>query len=171
MNNLLNLLSATIISNRILFSLLSLLNLQFSPAPQENLNPQSRTVRKPQTQPLSDATPPSTGSKPAPNLDALKSLTSDQLRHTRSPGAPTEKLHRALEAVIQYNQQQSDPNQMWRINPRLLQQLTGCFNDSVKSFFQQHQSEIEQHNQQFNLTSVRHNAVHKGQDPNHFIQW
>ena len=60
---------------------------------------------------------------------------------------------------------------MWRINPRLLQQLTGCFNDSVKQFIQQHQSEIEQHNQQFHLTSVRHNAVHKGQNPNHFIQW
>ena len=148
-----------------------LLNLQFSPAPQENLHPQSQKVRKPHTRPLSDATPPSTGSKPAPNLDALKSLTSAQLRHTRSPGAPTEKLHRALEAVIQYNLLQSDPNHMWRINPRLLQQLTGCFNDSVKQFIQHHQSDIEQHNQQFHLTSVRHNAVHKGQDPNDFIQW
>ncbi len=159
------------LTNQVLAQNDRLLNLQFSPAPHPNFNPQSQTVPKPQTKPISDSTPPSTGSKPAPNLDALKSLTSAQLRHTRSPGAPTEKLHRALEAVIQYNLLQSDPKHMWRINPRLLQQLTGCFNDSVKQFIQQHQSEIEQHNQQFNLTSVRHNAVHKGQDPNQFIQW
>ena len=76
---------------------------------------------------------------------------------------------------------------MWRIHPQVLQQLTGCFQKNVKHFVQQHQDAIDHHNQQFHLTTVRHNATHKGHDesgtssgnpsvssrqhPSHFIHW
>ena len=95
---------------------------------------------------------------------ALADLTSDELRTSRAPGAPKEKLARAFNAIVQYNQQQSEPKHMWRINTHILQQLTGCFNSSVQQFVRQHQSAIDEHNQQFNLTTVRHNSVHKGLD-------
>jgi hypothetical protein len=89
----------------------------------------------------------------------------------RKSHAPAEKLSRALDAVIEYNQNQERPDDRWRINTSVLQQLTGCFNASVKDFVALHQETIDQHNHTFGLTSVRHNSAHKGQDPNSFITW
>ncbi len=86
-------------------------------------------------------------------------------------GLPLQIEPTPLHPIIQYNQQQEDPKQMGRINTNVLQPLTGCFNSPVKQFVRHHQSALEQHNQQFHLTSVRHNAVHHGLDPNLFIQW
>jgi hypothetical protein len=103
--------------------------------------------------------------------DSLAQLSSKELRHNRSPGAPAEKLARALDALIVYNQNQERPEQMWRINTSILQQLTGCFNASVKDFVALHQETIDAHNRALGLTSVRHNTAHKGQDPNSFIHW
>ena len=57
--------------------------------------------------------------------ETVKNMPSDELRASRTDGAPIEKCDRALRAVIQYNQQQKKPEQMWRINTNLLQQLTG----------------------------------------------
>ena len=98
-------------------------------------------------------------------------MSSEQLRTSRAKGVPTEKLNRAFRALILYNQQQQNPENRWRINTSILQQLTGCFNSYVKNFVEQHQSQIDAHNQQFGLHSVRHNSVHKGKDPNDFIHW
>ena len=139
---------------------------------------QSQTVIKTSTPPTAspsastiNTTTPSTTTSRSPDFEALANLSSSQLRLSRAPGAPREKLKRALHAIIQYNQQQENPKQMWRINTNVLQTLTGCFNSPVKQFVRDHQSAIDQHNQQFHLTSVRHNAAHHGQDPNLFIQW
>ena len=117
------------------------------------------------------STTTSTTSSRSPDFEALANLSSSELRLSRAPGAPREKLKRALHAIIQYNQQQEDPKQMWRINTNVLQTLTGCFNSPVKQFVRDHQVALDEHNQQFHLTSVRHNAAHHGQDPNLFIQW
>ena len=103
--------------------------------------------------------------------EALKNIKSDELRSSRANGAPIEKCARALRAVIQYNQQQELPEQMWRINTSLLQQLTGSFNSTVKKFVLAHQSIIDEHNQHFGLTKPRHNGVHNDTDPNDLIHW
>ena len=108
----------------------------------------------------------------SPTADsALESLSSEELKASRARGVSGEKLDRALNAIIDYNQQQSAPQQRWRINIRVLQQLTGCFYSSVKNFVALHQSEIDRHNQQFGLDTVRHNGVHQGLDPNSSILW
>ena len=108
----------------------------------------------------------------SPTADsALKSLSSEELKASRARGVSGEKLDRALNAIIDYNQQQSAPQQRWRINIRVLQQLTGCFYSSVKNFVALHQSEIDRHNQQFGLDTARHNGVHQGLDPNSSILW
>ena len=129
----------------------------------------SSTLRTP-TQPPSTSTQPKSPFKPrsSVDVDSIKHLTGDELKSIRAPMA---KLTRALNGIIRHNQQQSEPKTRWRINTNVLQRLTGCFNASVKHFVQQHQDQIEQHNQQFGLTTVRHNAIYKGQDPNLFIKW
>ena len=104
-------------------------------------------------------------------LHDFQKMSSEELKASRARSAPIEKLNRALDAVIHYNQQQSKPEQMWRINTHLLQQLTGCFNSSVKHFVKEHQPVIDDHNHQLGLTSVRHNGVHNNADPNDFISW
>ena len=134
-----------------------------------NLHSSPSTLRTP-TQPPSTSTQPKSPFKPrsSVDLDSIKHLTGDELKSIRAPMA---KLTRALNGIIRHNQQQSTPQTRWRINTNVLQRLTGCFNASVKHFVQQHQDQIEQHNQQFGLTTVRHNAIYKGQDPNLFIKW
>ena len=102
---------------------------------------------------------------------ALKNMSSDELRASRADGAPIEKCDRALAAVIQYNQQQEKPEDMWRINTSLLQQLTGSFNSNVKKFVSAHQQVIDEHNRTFGLTLPRHNGVHNDTDPNDLIHW
>lgn len=102
---------------------------------------------------------------------ALKNMSSDELRASRADGAPIEKCNRALAAVIQYNQQQEKPEDMWRINTSLLQQLTGSFNSNVKKFVKAHQKAIDEHNRTFGLTLPRHNGVHNDTDPNDLIHW
>jgi hypothetical protein len=103
--------------------------------------------------------------------ETLKNMSSDELRASRVDGAPIEKCDRALAAVIQYNQQQEKPEQMWRINTSLLQQLTGSFNSNVKKFVKAHQKAIDEHNHSFGLTLPRHNGVHNDTDPNDLIHW
>ncbi len=175
-----------------------LLNRQFpssSPSPQ-TLKPQSKHPIKPKTTtpkvstkistPATPSTPPQSKAdsltpRPSPieetpkasiaDKSSLAHLTSDELRTSRAPGAPKEKLARAFNAIVQYNQQQENSKHMWRINTHILQQLTGCFNSSVQQFVRQHQDALDAHNQQFQLTTVRHNAIHKGLDPNQFIHW
>ena len=116
-------------------------------------------------------TKPLVESDSAVDLEAFKKMSSEELKHSRAKGAPIEKLRRALDALMSFNQQQAEPKQMWRINTHLLQQLTGCFNSSVKTFVKKHQQLIDSHNQQFGLTNVRHNGVHKKIDPNDLIHW
>ncbi len=159
-----------------------LINLQLghSAPPLARTSPQSQTVIKTSTPPTApppaltttttNTTTPTTTSR-SPDFETLANLSSAELRLSRVRGAPREKLKRALNAIIQYNQQQEDPKQMWRINTNVLQTLTGCFNSPVKQFVRDHQSALDEHNQQFHLTSVRHNASHHGLDPNLFIQW
>ena len=110
-------------------------------------------------------------SSPLPVDETLKNIKSDELRSSRANGAPIEKCNRALAAVLQYNQQQELPEQMWRINISLLQQLTGSFYPIVKKFVKAHQSIIDEHNQHFGLTKPRHNGVHNDTDPNDLIHW
>ena len=98
-------------------------------------------------------------------------MPSDELRASRTDGAPIEKCDRALRAVIQYNQQQQKPEDMWRINTSLLQQLTGSFYSVVRKFTKAHQQIIDEHNQHFGLTLPRHNGVHNDTDPNDVIHW
>ncbi len=134
-----------------------------------NLHSSPSTLTPP-TQVPSTSTQPKSPFKPrsSVDLDSIKHLTGDELKSIRAPMA---KLTRALNGIIRHNQQQSEPKTRWRINTNVLQRLTGCFNASVKHFVQEHSEEIERHNQQFGLTTVRHNAIYKGQDPNLFIKW
>lgn len=103
--------------------------------------------------------------------EAVRNMSSDELRASRTDGAPIEKCDRALRAVIQYNQQQKKPEDMWRINTSLLQQLTGSFYSVVRKFAKAHQQIIDEHNQHFGLTKPRHNGVHNDTDPNDVIHW
>ena len=144
-----------------------------SSAPVQIRKPPTKIEPQPSSASPASSAPPASSASPAADteLDELKSMSSEQLRTSRAKGVPTEKLNRAFRALILYNQQQQNPEDRWRINTSILQQLTGCFNSYVKNFVEQHQSQIDAHNQQFGLHSVRHNSVHKGKDPNDFIHW
>jgi hypothetical protein len=162
------------LSDRLMQQNERLIELQFSAASPSSLSPGTThfSPKDPnKEQHLSEKNLTPSREIPLSNLENLKSLSSEELRTSRARGVAAEKLRRALDAVITYNQQQPDSQSRWRINTRVLQQLTGCFNAHVKTFVQQHQQLINDHNQHFGLTSSRHNSLHSPPDPNSQIHW
>ncbi len=98
------------------------------------LPPQANNVP---TAPLTVSTP--AAPIPQPNPSAPKST-------------PQQKLQRALDAVIAYNELQPQREDKWFINTALLSKLTGCFRPAIVAFLQQHQELVQQHNQHYGLT-------------------
>lgn len=76
---------------------------------------------------------------------------------TRRGGA-SDKLERALGAVLAHNEAQTAREKKWAVTESALARLTGCFRPAIRTFFAARAQQIEAHNQTHYL-SGGHNAA------------
>ncbi|MGG6242706.1 protelomerase family protein [Nodosilinea sp. AN01ver1] len=73
--------------------------------------------------------------------------------------AALEKVAAAYWAIAEHNEKQLTDSDRWYIGPRLLKDLSGVNYNVVKRWVAEHETEIEEHNQRFELGSS-HNRQH-----------
>ena len=97
----------------------------------------------------------------AANLQgSFSEFESKELKKSHAKGSAEEKLRRALQAIIAYNETpERNPAEKWAINQNALAELTGCNRPAIKQFLKQYGDEIEAHHQKHNLLP-RHNYSH-----------
>ena len=104
-----------------------------------------------------------------------ESMSSEELKESKTRGAAEEKLRRSYLSITNHNDHkardnngQPDASQMWVINNQALRQLSGCNGMLVKDWMVRHQTAIDDHNNKYGLGTY-HN---KGRgDINEAISW
>lgn len=97
-------------------------------------------------------------SKPKEDDTDWESMSSEELKESKTRGAAEEKLRRSFLAITNHNDHkardnngQPDVNQMWVINNQALRQLSGCNGMLVKDWMNLHQGAINDHNNKYGL--------------------
>ena len=114
-------------------------------------------------------------SKPKEDDTDWESMSSEELKESKTRGAAEEKLRRSYLAITNHNDHkarnndgQPDTNQMWVVNNQALRQLSGCNGMLVKDWMVRHQTAIDDHNNKYGL-GIYHN---KGRgDITEVIRW
>jgi hypothetical protein len=92
--------------------------------------------------------------------ESFATLDSQNLKKSHAKGSAEEKLKRAFEAIVSYNEM---PNHRyedkWAINQNALAELTGCNRPAIKHFLKVYAADIERHHQA-NALLPRHNYAH-----------
>lgn len=92
--------------------------------------------------------------------DSFATLDSQNLKKSHAKGSAEEKLRRAFEAIIAYNETLNrNYAEKWAINQNALAELTGCNRPAIKQFLKQYAADIERHHQSHGLLP-RHNYAH-----------
>jgi hypothetical protein len=92
--------------------------------------------------------------------ESFATLDSQNLKKSHAKGSAEEKLKRAFEAIVNYNEMPNHTNaDMWAINQNALAELTGCNRPAIKHFLKQYAAAIELHHQANGLLP-RHNYAH-----------
>jgi hypothetical protein len=92
--------------------------------------------------------------------ESFKTLDSQNLKKSHAKGSAEEKLKRAFEAIVNYNEMPNHTNaDMWAINQNALAELTGCNRPAIKHFLKHYAAAIELHHQANGLLP-RHNYAH-----------
>jgi hypothetical protein len=92
--------------------------------------------------------------------ESFTTLDSQNLKKSHAKGSAEEKLKRAFEAIVNYNEMPNHTNaDMWAINQNALAELTGCNRPAIKHFLKQYAAAIELHHQANGLLP-RHNYAH-----------
>ncbi len=84
-------------------------------------------------------------------------LSLDQLKAMRIPEATTERIRRAVQVIMQYNREANHDLDRWFIRAKEIKELVGGRGEMIGAYLKEHQAEIEQHHQQFQLTE-KYNA-------------
>lgn len=79
-------------------------------------------------------------------------LTLSQLKAMRIPEATHERIRRAVEAIMQYNRVAQHDLDRWYIRIKEVKELVGGRGEIIAAYLKDHQSEIEQHHNEFYLT-------------------
>lgn len=79
-------------------------------------------------------------------------LSLSQLKAMRIPAATHERIRRAVEAIMQYNRAAQHDLDRWYIRIKEVKELVGGRGEIIAAYLKDHQSEIEQHHQEFHLT-------------------
>lgn len=109
--------------------------------------------------PLPDGPQTTPSFPPAPDTGSDRSGSSPDIPQAgRRRGGATDKLTRALTAVIVHNQAQAAREKKWALTESALARLTGCFRPAIRRFFSAHAQDIEAHNLEHHLTGG-HNAA------------
>jgi bisphosphoglycerate-dependent phosphoglycerate mutase len=78
----------------------------------------------------------------------------------KAGGSAEERIHRAVQAMMNYNDLASSKDNKWAISESVVARLTGSNRPAIRRYFEQHQQTIDQHNDMHGL-SDGHN-VSKG---------
>jgi hypothetical protein len=84
-------------------------------------------------------------------------LSLEQLKAMRIPEATTERIRRAVAAIMRHNQEAQHDLDRWFIRAKEIKQLVGGRGELIAAYLQEHQAEIEQHHQQFGLNEKFNN--------------
>ena len=114
----------------------------------------------PQLQQVESTSTNNKTAKPKPKEDDTdwESMSSEELKESKTRGAAEEKLRRSYLAITNHNDHKArdndgkpDGNQMWVINNQALRQLSGCNGMLVKDWMVRHQTAIDDHNSKYEL--------------------
>ncbi len=86
------------------------------------------------------------------NQTDFSQVSLSQLKAMRSPEAAHERIRRAVEAIMLYNRAAHHDLDRWFIRIKEVKELVGGRGEIIAAYLKEHQSEIEQHHQEFHLT-------------------
>jgi hypothetical protein len=84
-------------------------------------------------------------------------LSLEQLKAMRIPEATTERIRRAVAAIMQHNREAQHDLDRWFIRAKEIKELVGGRGELIRAYLQDHQPEIEQHHQEFGLNEKYNN--------------
>jgi hypothetical protein len=84
-------------------------------------------------------------------------LSLEQLKAMRIPEATTERIRRAVAAIMQHNRDAQHDLDRWFIRAKEIKELVGGRGELIRAYLQDHQVEIEQHHQEFGLNEKYNN--------------
>jgi hypothetical protein len=84
-------------------------------------------------------------------------LSLAQLKALRIPEATTERIRRAVAAIMAYNLTASHDLDRWYIRAKEIKELVGGRGELIAAYLKDHQAEIGQHHTQFKLTDKYNN--------------
>jgi hypothetical protein len=84
-------------------------------------------------------------------------LSLAQLKAMRIPEATTERIRRAVAAIMQHNRQAQHDLDRWFIRAKEIKELVGGRGELIAAYLKEHQAEIAQHHQEFGLNEKYNN--------------
>jgi hypothetical protein len=86
------------------------------------------------------------------NQTDFTTLSLEKLKAMRVPEATTERIHRAVQAIMAYNQAASHDLDRWFIRAKEIKELVGGRGELIRAYLQDHQQEIALHHQEYELS-------------------
>ncbi len=84
-------------------------------------------------------------------------LSLEQLKAMRIPEATTERIRRAVAAIMQHNREAQHDLDRWFIRAKEIKELVGGRGELIAAYLKEHQAEIAQHHQEFGLNEKYNN--------------
>jgi hypothetical protein len=84
-------------------------------------------------------------------------LSLEQLKAMRIPEATTERIRRAVAAIMQHNRQAQHDLDRWFIRAKEIKELVGGRGELIAAYLKEHQQGIAQHHQEFGLNEKYNN--------------
>jgi hypothetical protein len=84
-------------------------------------------------------------------------LSLEQLKAMRIPEATTERIRRAVAAIMLHNREAQHDLDRWFIRAKEIKELVGGRGELIAAYLKEHQQEIAQHHQEFHLTEKYNN--------------
>jgi hypothetical protein len=84
-------------------------------------------------------------------------LSLAQLKAMRIPEATTERIRRAVAAIMEHNRQAQHDLDRWFIRAKEIKELVGGRGELIAAYLKEHQQEIAQHHQEFGLNEKYNN--------------
>jgi hypothetical protein len=84
-------------------------------------------------------------------------LSLEQLKAMRIPEATTERIRRAVVAIMQHNREAQHDLDRWFIRAKEIKELVGGRGELIRAYLQEHHTEIEQHHREFGLNEKFNN--------------
>ncbi len=84
-------------------------------------------------------------------------LSLEQLKAMRIPEATTERIRRAVAAIMQHNREAQHDLDRWFIRAKEIKELVGGRGEMIAAYLKEHQQEIALHHQEFGLNEKYNN--------------